>query len=125
MGKAIYVGRILIGFIAAALVAPVVVLLADRSFGFFWFTMIGSFSVPLALVVGYPLFIVLRRRGFITLPWCVGAGAIISGLGVLIFGAVTNELAAVNWAPGFLIIGVVSAMAFWLIAVWKNVRPET
>jgi hypothetical protein len=113
--------RIVLGFIAAALWLPVLELVAGEisgGYGRFWFGMTAMFTVPLTVLVAVPLFYVWRRR--ITFWRCVFAGLVIGIIGAGLFLLTTNPLAALNWSPLLIVVGVLSSLVFWAIAVWRN-----
>jgi len=113
--------RIVLGFAAAAMWLPLLQLMAGEladGYGLFWFGMTAMFMVPLTVLVAVPLFYVWRRR--ITFWRCVFAGLVIGIVGAVIFLLTTNPLAALNWSPLLILVGVLSSLVFWVVAVWRN-----
>jgi molybdate transport system substrate-binding protein len=113
-------GRVVLGFVAAALGVPALVAVTSPPNGLFWFAMISLFTVPLTVFAGMPLFVWLARRRRVTFWWCMLAGLVIGAAGVLLFMLVTNVLAARNWAPLLIVTGLLCSFVFWLAGVWKN-----
>jgi hypothetical protein len=110
--------RIVLGFMAAALWLPLLELATSRIYGGFWFGMTAMFTVPLTLLVAVPLFYLWRRQ--ITLWRCLLAGLAIGIIGAVVFLVTTNPLAALNWSPLLVVVGVLSSVVFWVTAVWRN-----
>jgi hypothetical protein len=88
---------------------------------FYW----GSiFGVPAMLMVGLPLHALLRRFGVSALPWYAGVGPIV-GLGAYLLAAMTVQalwpianpevLYETYSIRGTLLIGLSTAVVFWLI----------
>ena len=77
------------------------------------------FAYPAALVFGIPLFLIFRRRGWLGWRQVGLAGA---GVGALSILAVALYLGSFSGAAGYLLltgsVGFVSALVFWVIAVW-------
>lgn len=48
------------------------------------------------------------------------AGAVAGAVGALTFGGLSNSLSGWGTLPGFALVGVVSALIFWVIAIRKN-----
>ena len=113
--------RLIAGLLVAGLWLPLLSLITVFSSGPFWFVMTALYTVPLTLIVAAPLVFLFRRR--LTLALCLAFGLIISLLGMLVFLATTNYLAALTWAPLLTASGLVSSFLFWLVAVsghWRS-----
>lgn len=113
--------RIVLGFIAAAMWLPLLQLIAGEvagGYGRFWFGMTAMFMVPLTVLFAVPLFYLWRRR--ITFWRCVFAGLATGIVGAVIFLLTTNPLAALNWSPLLIVVGVLSSLVLWVVAVLKN-----
>jgi hypothetical protein len=110
--------RVVLGFAVAALWLPVVLYFTAGDYHAFWFVMTASFTVPLTLFVAVPVYYFWRRR--ITFFRCLSAGFVIGTLGALVFLAMTNPQAALNWSPGLIGSGILTSIMFWVIAIWNN-----
>ena len=117
--------RVVLGFVAAALGVPTLAAVASPPHGVFWFGVISVFTVPLTLFAGVPLFVYLARRRRVTFWWCMLAGLVLGAVGALLFMLMTNVLAGRNWAPLLIITGLLCALVFWLVGVWKNQALDT
>ena len=110
--------RIVVAFTVAALWFPSLSYFMSGEYGPFWFFMIALYTAPLTLLVAVPLHYFNRKR--ITFLFCVLVGLGIGLLGVLSFWAMSNQLAAQNWAPLLIGTGIVSSVLFWVIGIWRN-----
>ena len=108
--------RIIVGFVSAALVMPLIGYIFGGKYNYFWFSMILYFSLFSVLIFGVPLFYLNRK--FINLKKC------------LIFGAVIGSVASlvlINTGTNFFIYlalfnfcGILSSFVFWVVAVRNN-----
>src|SRR5262245_3044048 len=110
--------RLIYGLVVAGLWLPVLLFFTSGPYGKFWFVMTGCFTVPVTAVLAAPLVFVFRYR--LSLQLCLACGLGAGVLGTLIFLATTNPLAARNWAPAFVLTGLVSSLLFWGVGVWRN-----
>ena len=113
--------RLIVGFVVAALWLPALAFALSESYwNVFWASAVGAFTVPVTLLVALPLFVILRRRYRLRFWHYAIYGLSIGAVGAAAFSLTTNGLAALNWLPVFLIAGLVSSMAFWVVGVWRN-----
>ena len=122
--KTVYLARIVLAFIAAALWLPALVYLRAQTPA----EMFGArfpllLTVPLTIFVAVPAFLAMRAR--VSLVLCAAMGMAIGALGALLFLLTTHWEAAVNWAPAFFGCGLVSSLLFWVIGVWRNREPSS
>jgi len=112
--------RVVLGFVAAALGVPALIGVTSLPDGLWFAAMISMFTVPLTLFAGVPLFVLLARRRRVTFWWCLLAGFVVGVVGVLLLMLTSNVIAARNWAPILIIIGLLCSMVFWVVAVRRN-----
>lgn len=120
----------MIRVIAAFILSPAIGLLAlgavisQGPFAFVVAVAGGVIAYPCALLVGVPLFVMLRRRNMLEWWRVVGAGAIVGMLGSI-------ALALLGWggmkaqdATSFLamsvVVGVITGAVFWITGVYRN-----
>jgi hypothetical protein len=121
--------RIVAGFLIAPILLPVVTVVvtlqADFSVGqfkagFALACILAVFTYATALIVGVPVFAWYRRRGWFE-PWQFAVGGGLLGLlpmpVIALFGPVPLFL-----GPVLSVIGLLSALLFWFLAVRGNVR---
>ena len=113
--------RVVLGFVVAALWLPAIGLFMDWYSGV-WARASTLLSVPLTVFVAVPIYLVVRKR--ISFLICAFAGVGIGALGALPWALDGNTRAAMNLAPILMVVGFISSILFWLIAVWKN-GPRT
>jgi hypothetical protein len=114
--------RLIIGLTVAALWLPLVGLLHGSWEGQFFAGAVALFTVPLTLVVAAPVCAVFYYSKVAPSWWfCMIFGGIVGFLGAMIFAAISNNsLIGWNSAPGFILVGVISALMFWAIGIRKN-----
>jgi hypothetical protein len=110
--------RLILGFIVAALWLPALAYLTSRTVVGSLAGLIALFTVSLTLVFAVPLYVWLRRR--VTFWLCALAGLSVGAIGCVVDWLVTNTLAAINWSPLLLVIGLASGLLFWVVAIWGN-----
>lgn len=81
----------------------------------------GIFAYPVAIVFGIPLLLVFRKKHWLDW-WQVTLGGFIAGL---LSTIIWSLFAGLTWETGLFLllfcgVGVISALAFWAIAVFRN-----
>lgn len=71
------------------------------------------------VVLGVPAFVLFRRRGWL-LWWQFAMGGGVLGLACGVPFAVGGGTLVAALVPAFVALGVLHAVLFWLIAVWRN-----
>ena len=80
---------------------------------------VGAVGVGALVVVGIPAFAVFRRRGWLAW-WQFAAGGAVLGVVCAVPLAAAGVRFAAALAPAFAAIGMLHAVLFWLLAVWRN-----
>ena len=114
------VQRIFFGFLVCALAYPCIALLGGGTHAIGGAFAVATITVPITLVVGIPLFLFLRSRGWLGLWKTVGAGAAAGIIASALF-ALTDWYAFLFVASYFVPVGAVHALVFWFVAVYRNV----
>lgn len=113
--------RILIGFLVAALWLPLLGLLGFSWEGTFFAGAAALFTVPLTFGFALPIHLLFQYVKVLPSWWaCMTIGAVAGAVGALTFGGLSNSLSGWVTLPGFALVGVVSALIFWVIAIRKN-----
>jgi hypothetical protein len=106
--------RFLLGLFVAAAWAPLLTLFAWPGGA----VIIAAFTFPITFLVGFPLAFALRNR--LNPLLCIVAGALLGGLGVLGYLAMTTPIAARNGTITLVAIGAISGGLFWVVGVRGN-----
>ena len=113
--------RIFVGFLVAALWLPLIGLLSGSYEGQFFAGTAAVFTVPLTIGFALPIYGFFYYSKVAPAWWvCMAIGACIGCVGAIALGTMSNKLAGWNAVPGFILIGVVSAVIFWAIGIRKN-----
>lgn len=112
--------RVVAAFVIVPLLYPLSVLLVAGDRGMAGAAWVASFAIPITVVAGVPLFLLFRRKAW--WRWWQFA------LGGMLVGAISSLLALLNsweasafFALYFIPFGLAHGVAFWLIAVWRNI----
>lgn len=113
--------RVLIGFFVAASWLPLVGLLGFSWEGNFFAGAAAVFTVPLTFCFALPIYILFHYAKIRPSWWvCMTIGAFAGGVGAVAFAGLSNRLAGWGALPSFAIIGAISALIFWVIAIRMN-----
>ena len=80
---------------------------------------VGATGVGALVVLGIPAFVAFRRRGWLAW-WQFAIGGAALGLACAVPLALTGTAFAAALAPAFAALGMLHALAFWVLAVWRN-----
>ncbi len=112
--------RVVVAFVCLALAHVVFAVVMRRDFGAAGALAVAAAGIGGLIVLGVPAFLLFRRRGWLAW-WQFGAGGGALGLIVAIpFGVGGGPTLAAALAPAFAALGMLHAVLFWLIAVWRN-----
>jgi hypothetical protein len=112
--------RVIVAFIVVALAYPLSVLVIGGEGGLSGALLVASFTVPATLVIGVPLFLLFRHRAWFKW-WHFLAGGFVVGLACSLPFLVQGWEATALFAPYFIVFGLLHGVAFWLLAVWRNI----
>jgi len=113
------VRRVLLGFLLCTFAYPAFILAAGRPGAFGGAIIIGAFTFGGSIVIGLPVFLAMRRRGWLSAWHFLVGGAGIGAITALPFIAGGVET-YVPVAGAFAGLGAVHALAFWVLAVARN-----
>jgi hypothetical protein len=103
-------------------------------FGMALFAAAAAYSI--ALVVGVPAYLVLRRRLRPRLGYVVISGGLVAAAPLALFGAIDvlkTPKPSLTWAEVIEFVGsigpifaagAVTGLVFWLVAVWRDPNPN-
>ena len=105
---------------AAFVLAHAVFAIAMRdTFGLAGALTVGATGVGALIVLGIPAFVAFRRRGWLSW-WQFAVGGAALGLACVVPLALAGTAFAAALAPAFAALGMLHAVAFWGLAVWRN-----
>lgn len=120
--------RVLIAFLIAPGAVPALLAIQSATRGFHddWrlAAVIALFTYGAALVLGLPMYLLFRSRGWLRWWHCVLGGASVAALVVLVGTLRAGGVAGLYWLPAYLLIGAVSGVLFWLVALSGGARAR-
>jgi hypothetical protein len=111
--------RVLFVFVAFVLAHVVFAFAMRDAFGPAGALTVGATGVGALVVLGIPAFVALRRRGWLAW-WQFAAGGAALGIVCAVPLALAGMAFAAALAPAFAALGMLHAVAFWVLAVWRN-----
>lgn len=111
--------RVAIAFALLVLAHVAFAVAMRREFGTAGALTVAAAGVGGLVVLGVPAFVVFRRRGWLSW-WQFATGGAALGLACAVPFAVGGGTLAVALAPTFAALGMLHAVLFWLIAIWRN-----
>ncbi len=111
--------RVAIAFAAFVLAHVVFAFAMRETFGTAGALTVGAVGIGALVIVGVPAFVLFRRRGWLAW-WQFAAGGAVLGLACVVPLAAAGATFAAALAPAFAALGMLHAVLFWLVAVWRN-----
>ena len=115
--------RLVLGIIAEALWLPILAYVTLGRLGEGYFVILAMFTVPLTLFVAVPFYLLTKK--YFTFLVSIYFGLAIGALVALVYYLNTDPINGVNMAPIFLLLGLISSVLFWIVAIWKNGSPTS
>lgn len=111
--------RVVVTFVAFVLAHVVFAFAMREAFGTAGALTVGAAGVGALVALGIPAFVAFRRRGWLAW-WQFAVGGAALGLACVVPLAVAGAVFAAALAPAFAALGMLHAVAFWILAVWRN-----
>jgi len=111
--------RVVLGFVICSTTYPWVVLSFPNPGAAAGASLVALFTISGALVVGVPLFVWFKKRGWLKC-WQSLLGGAVAGVVVSLPFLVSGWLGYLYYAGIFSGIGAFHALVFWVIAVYRN-----
>lgn len=111
--------RVVLGFVICSIAYPLVVLSFPNPGAAAGASLVAFFTVSGAVVVGVPLFMWFKKRGWLKW-WHSLLGGAVAGVVVSLPFIASGWLGFLYFAAIFSGIGALHALVFWLIAVYRN-----
>lgn len=112
--------RVVAAFVIVPLLYPLSILLVSGEEGWAGAIWAASFTIPITVVIGIPLFFIFRKKAWWRW-WQFALGGVLAGLVASLPPLLNSWEAAALFAFYFVPFGLAHSVVFWLIAVWRNI----
>ena len=111
--------RVTATFVAISLLYPLFAFFSGGEFAVGGFLAVASFTIPAALILGFPAFLFFRKHGWLSWRHLTVGGATIGLVCALPF-VVGGASMFAQVCLSFTAIGVAHGLLFWLLGIWRN-----